>query len=45
MKPLVLHAPSAASDPRHRRVIHIEFAAVDLPRGLSWFTDSQQANA
>jgi ectoine hydroxylase-related dioxygenase (phytanoyl-CoA dioxygenase family) len=45
MKPLVLHASSAASDPRHRRVIHIDFAAVDLPPGLSWFTDSWQATA
>ncbi|HEY6991199.1 MAG TPA: phytanoyl-CoA dioxygenase family protein [Bryobacteraceae bacterium] len=45
MKPLVLHASSAASDPRHRRVIHIDFAAIDLPPGLSWLTDSQLATA
>ncbi len=42
MKPLVVHASSPAHDPRHRRVIHIDFAAVDLPPGLSWFTDPQQ---
>lgn len=44
MKPLVLHASSAASTLRHRHVIHIDFAAVDLPPGLSWFTDSQQSD-
>ena len=42
MKPLVQHSSSAAFDPKHRRVIHIDFAAVDLPWRLSWFTDSQQ---
>jgi ectoine hydroxylase-related dioxygenase (phytanoyl-CoA dioxygenase family) len=41
MKPLVLHASSPARNPGHRRVIHIDFAAVDLPPGLLWFTDSQ----
>jgi ectoine hydroxylase-related dioxygenase (phytanoyl-CoA dioxygenase family) len=36
MKPLLLHASSAGTRPVHRRVIHIEFAAVDLPGGLQW---------
>jgi len=36
MKPLLLHASSAGTSPAHRRVIHIEFAAVDLPGGLQW---------
>jgi ectoine hydroxylase-related dioxygenase (phytanoyl-CoA dioxygenase family) len=41
MKPLVLHASSPARDPRHRRVIHIDFAAVELPPRLAWFTAAQ----
>lgn len=34
MKPLLLHASSAATAPGHRRVLHIEFLAGDLPCGL-----------
>lgn len=37
MRPLLLHASSAAQLPRHRRVLHIEFAPADLlPPGLEW---------
>ncbi len=36
MRPLLLHASSAAQIPRHRRVIHLEFAAEDLPAELRW---------
>jgi ectoine hydroxylase-related dioxygenase (phytanoyl-CoA dioxygenase family) len=36
MRPLLLHASSAATDPKHRRVIHLEFAAEPLPGGLKW---------
>jgi len=36
MRPLLLHASSAATDPAHRRVIHLEFAADPLPGGLEW---------
>lgn len=37
MKPLLLHASSAAAAPRHRRVIHIEYAPENvLPPGLNW---------
>jgi hypothetical protein len=36
MRPLVLHASSRAASPGHRRVIHIEYAAADLPGGLRW---------
>jgi len=36
MRPLLLHASSAAASPNHRRVIHLEFAAEDLPGGLEW---------
>lgn len=37
MKPLLLHASSAAAKPRHRRVVHVEFAPADLlPSPLRW---------
>ena len=37
MKPLLLHASSAAKTPNHRRVIHLEFAPADLlPSGMRW---------
>lgn len=36
MRPLILHASSSAQQPSHRRVIHLEFAAAPLPRGLEW---------
>jgi hypothetical protein len=36
MRPLLLHASSAAKVPRHRRVIHVEFSADELPGGLTW---------
>jgi ectoine hydroxylase-related dioxygenase (phytanoyl-CoA dioxygenase family) len=37
MKPLILHASSAAKNPAHRRVIHIEFAPKDLlPSEFRW---------
>jgi len=36
MRPLILHASSRAKNPRHRRVIHLEYAAAPLPGGLRW---------
>lgn len=36
MRPLLLHASSPATSPAHRRVVHIEFAAHELPGGLQW---------
>lgn len=36
MSPLLLHASSPARRPAHRRVIHLEYAAGELPGGLSW---------
>lgn len=39
MRPLLLHASSKAQVPNHRRVIHFEFAAQNLPGGLQWHTD------
>lgn len=37
MHPLTLHASSKAESPAHRRVIHLEYAAVTLPQGLDWY--------
>ena len=36
MRPLLLHASSACAIPKSRRVIHLEFAAAELPEGLDW---------
>ena len=36
MRPLLVHASSACGHPGHRRVIHVEYAAFDLPGGLEW---------
>lgn len=32
----ILHASDSASRPLHRRVLHVDFAVVDLPGGLRW---------
>ncbi|GAA4363441.1 phytanoyl-CoA dioxygenase family protein [Hymenobacter saemangeumensis] len=36
MKPLLLHASNRSTSPRSRRVIHLEFASVELPAPLQW---------
>lgn len=36
MRPLLLHASSRSVSPRHRRILHIEYAAFELPPGLNW---------
>jgi ectoine hydroxylase-related dioxygenase (phytanoyl-CoA dioxygenase family) len=36
MRPLLVHASSSCSKPEPHRVIHLEFAADDLPDGLGW---------
>jgi ectoine hydroxylase-related dioxygenase (phytanoyl-CoA dioxygenase family) len=36
MRPLLLHASSIARRPGHRRIIHLEFAAGELPGCLRW---------
>lgn len=36
MRPLILHASSAAISVSHRRVLHVEYAATALPGGLDW---------
>ena len=39
MRPLLLHASSPSRAPEHRRVIHLDFAAIELPTGMSWFSE------
>lgn len=36
MRPLLLHASSRSTSPRHRRVLHIEYAGFELPAPLEW---------
>jgi ectoine hydroxylase-related dioxygenase (phytanoyl-CoA dioxygenase family) len=36
MRPLLLHASSRSTSDRHRRVLHIEYAAFSLPDELQW---------
>lgn len=36
MRPLLLHASARSENGRHRRVLHLEYAAFELPPGLSW---------
>jgi ectoine hydroxylase-related dioxygenase (phytanoyl-CoA dioxygenase family) len=40
MRPLILHASSAATKVAHRRVLHVEYAVGELPNGLRWFERS-----
>jgi ectoine hydroxylase-related dioxygenase (phytanoyl-CoA dioxygenase family) len=41
MRPLILHASSPAEEPRHRRVVHLEYAADRLPGDVEWFEMSR----
>jgi len=36
IRPLLLHASGRSTSPRHRRVLHIEYAGFALPTGLEW---------
>ena len=36
MRPLLLHASGRSTVTRHRRVLHLEYAAFDLPSPLQW---------
>jgi hypothetical protein len=36
MRPLLLHASSRSTSSAHRRILHIEYAAFNLPPGLHW---------
>lgn len=36
VRPLLLHSSSPSTNPSHRRVLHIEYSAINLPDGLEW---------
>jgi hypothetical protein len=36
MRPLLLHASGRSTSPRHRRVLHLEYAGFALPPELAW---------
>ena len=36
MRPLLLHSSPPATKPSNRRVVHLEFAASELPHGAEW---------
>jgi ectoine hydroxylase-related dioxygenase (phytanoyl-CoA dioxygenase family) len=36
VRPLLLHASSPSLNPGHRRVVHLDFASVQLPNGMCW---------
>lgn len=36
MRPLVVHSSSKSTTTAHRRVVHLEYAAYELPAGLAW---------
>jgi len=37
MQPLLLHASAAGVNPSHRRIVHFEYSASQLPGGLEWY--------
>lgn len=45
MHPLLLHASSARTGPGRRRVVHLEYAAEELPGGLEWYTSGPLVRA
>ena len=40
MRPLLLHASSPSRVPGHRRVVHLDYASVQLPNGMRWFSEA-----
>jgi hypothetical protein len=40
MRPLLLHSSASRTNPGHRRVIHLEYAAEQLRGGLEWYQGS-----
>lgn len=45
MRPLLFHASRKALRPSHRRVLHLEYAAHDLPHPLEWAPDIASADS
>ncbi len=44
MRPLLLHASASGTGAGHRRVIHLEYAAEDLPGGLEWYQPARRGD-
>jgi len=44
MRPLLLHSSLPATEPKHRRIVHLEFAARPLPDGLQWHQQRDRDN-
>jgi ectoine hydroxylase-related dioxygenase (phytanoyl-CoA dioxygenase family) len=44
MRPLLLHASSPSRAPEHRRVIHVDFTALQLPNGMRWFSEASESH-
>ena len=42
MRPLLIHASSPSSSPSHRRVVHIDFAGMELPCPLKWMSERDE---
>lgn len=43
LRPLLLHASSPSQSPAHRRVVHLDYAAAELPNGMRWFSEAAAA--
>jgi ectoine hydroxylase-related dioxygenase (phytanoyl-CoA dioxygenase family) len=43
MRPLLIHASSCSEKPQHRRVIHFDYANVELEGELEWFEERKSA--
>ena len=45
MKPLLLHSSLPAVNPEHRRVLHFEYASIELPGELQWLEEVSRKGA
>lgn len=45
MKPLVLHASKRCENPKHRRILHLEYSNQELPGGLAWDQNVDNGNS
>lgn len=36
MRPHIVHSSNKANNPKHRRVIHVEFSCFELPKSIHW---------
>ena len=37
MNPLLFHSSRKAIEPKHRRIIHLEYSAMKLPEPMEWY--------